>query len=155
MRYMIDYHSGGFARNADHWLIDWYYGDAVYAPLYYGYGGPGQYGDRRAMARSYDAKVKQTAPDTVLVLMKASAEVIRRRMRKDPRPRNPFKEEHVERVLERFEEEFGNSLIQRRFNLDTTDTAAAEVLEEFLAKMEPHLTNTDRLRILSHQALHR
>ncbi len=107
------------------------------------------------MARSYDAKVKQMAPDTVLVLMKASSEVIRRRMRENPRPRNPFKEEHLERVLERFEEEYGNSLIQRRFTLDTTEASAAEILDEFLVKMEPHLTDTDRLRIINHQALHR
>ena len=155
MRYMIDYHSGGFSANTDHWLIDWYYGDAVYAPLYYGYGGRGEYADRRAMARSYDAKVKQMAPDTVLVLMKASAEVIRRRMRENPRSRNPFKAQDVELVLERFEEEYGNSLIQRRFTLNTTDASAAEVLDEFLAKMEPHLTSTDRLRIMSHQKLQR
>ena len=45
----------GYAINyieyPDLFMIDWYYSDAVYAPLYYGYGGVGEYADRRRMAR--------------------------------------------------------------------------------------------------------
>lgn len=52
-RYQIDYHfQRSFMSSPDLWLSDWYYGDAVYAPLYYGYGRPGEYGDRRQMVRS-------------------------------------------------------------------------------------------------------
>ena len=38
---------------------NWYYGDAVYGPLYYGFGGAGEVGDRQVMARSYDEMFAQ------------------------------------------------------------------------------------------------
>ena len=64
----------------DLFLMDFHYGDAVYAPLYYGYGKPGMYADRRNMARSIDSEVNELYPDMVLVLVKASADAIRQRM---------------------------------------------------------------------------
>ena len=82
----------GYAVNyieyPDMFFIDWYYGEAVYAPLYYGYGGVGEYGDRRKLARTLDKSVLKVIPDTVLVLMKASPEAIRKRFheRKSPFP---------------------------------------------------------------------
>ncbi len=153
-RYMIQYHFG-FYGDDHHLVVNWYYADAVYAPLYYGYGGPGQYADRRQEARHWDAEVMAKAPDTVLVLVKASADVIRRRMRQNPHPRCMLKEADVEWVLNRFQEEYTNSLIRRRFTLDTTSASVEETLQEFLRLMEAHLTPADRLRILSHQAIMR
>ena len=49
----------GYTDMPDLFLIDWYYSDAVYAPLYYGYGGPGQYAERRLIARSFDAEAME------------------------------------------------------------------------------------------------
>lgn len=151
-RYMIHYHAGAFYLDNHLLLVNWYYADAVYAPLYYGYGGRGEYADRQVMARTYDAKVMSKAPDTVLALLKASPEVVRQRMADDPHRWSVVKDEDVELVLERFEEEYTRSGIRRRFTLDTTETTIEETLAEFLSKMEPHLTQSDKLALLYHQS---
>ena len=157
-RYQIDYHfQRSFANSPDLRLIDWYYGDAVFAPLYYGYGRPGEYGDRRSMARSLDIEVVELMPDMVLVLMTASPEVIRQRMREYSGPwstyhaKSLFQEKDVEFVLDRFQEEFDQSLIKRRFTLDTSSATVEQTLGEFVEKMEPYLTPRNRLDIASHQ----
>ena len=153
-RYMIHYHlNHSFFLDNHLLLINWYYGDAVYAPLYYGYGGPDEYADRQLMARSHDADVMSLAPDTVLVLVKATPEVIRQRMAEQPHPRCILKDQDVEFVLQRFEEEYQRSGIRRRFALDTSDATVEETRQEFLRQMEPHFTERDRLAVLSHQHL--
>jgi hypothetical protein len=152
-RYQIEYHLRPFVHNDDLLLINHYYGDAVYAPLYYGYGGPGVYGDRRFMARYWDNEMREVFPDTVLVMTKASLERVRQRMRQDPRPKCPITEEDVELVLSRFEEEFNSSLIRRRFALDTTDSTEDETFAEFVRGIGPLLSEKDALRILAHRAL--
>jgi hypothetical protein len=58
-----------------------------------------------------------------------------------------FKAEDAEVVLGRFQEEFENSLIARRFSIDTSDATAEESLQEFIAKVDPHLTPADRDRV--------
>ena len=152
LRYVIHYHTHPtFYNSADHCLVNWYYGDAVYAPLYYGYGGSGEYADRQVMARKYEALVMQTAPDTVLLLMKASADAIRRRRREADPPKPYPREEDVELVLQRFDEEYKRSLIRHRMILDTSESTATETLQDFLRGMEPHWTPSDRLRMLTHR----
>jgi hypothetical protein len=151
-RYMIDYHFQ-FYQDSHHILTNWYYGDAVYAPIYYGFGGPDGLVDRQALARSYDAKVMKLAPDSVLVLLKASAEVVRQRKRENPHPRCVLKDQDVELVLQRFEEEALRSQVRRRFTLETTDSTPASTLQEFLRNMEPHLSVQDRLALLAHERL--
>ena len=157
-RYQIEYHfSRGFVEALDHWTIDWYYGDAVYAPLYYGFGRPGEYADRRLMARHHDIEVMEQMPDMVLVLVKASPEVIRQRMRdnsglwSEGHAKSLLQEQDVEFVLDRFQEEYDNSLILNRFALDTTSATPEETLQAFAQKIETYLTPRDRLRIITHQ----
>ena len=149
----------GYVEMPDLFLLDWYYSDAVYAPLYYGYGGPGQYADRRMMARSLDREVLSLMPDMVLVLMKASPEVIRTRVEagESPFPRRHkdtlFQGKDADTVLDRFDEQYEESLIARKFILDTTTATVSDSLHEFKAQIEQYLTSDDRLRILSHKAL--
>ena len=150
-RYMCDYHFS-FSGDKDNLNINWYYGDAVYAPLYYSYGRPGEYADRRVEARGHDARVMKIAPDTVLVLVKASAEVIRQRMAKEPERDCVVKPEDVELVLRRFQEEYEQSLIRYRFELDTTSSSPEETFQEFLRQMEPFWTEIDMLRMASRKA---
>lgn len=154
MRYMNHYHLGHhiYADN-DHLVVNWYYGDAVYAPFYFGFGGPGEYADRRALARAHDAEVMATAPDTVLVHLTATPETIRERLRADPRPGSRFQEGDIEEIRARFATEFAGSLIRRRIALDTTGATPEETLRAFLQRMAPHLTQADRVRVLSHAAL--
>lgn len=137
--------------NHDYLSINFYYADAVYAPLYYGYGASGSFADRTRRARHWDAEMLGMAPDTVIVLVKASADVIRERMRAAPRPRMLLKEADVERVLERFEEEYDNSLFMRRISLDTSESSPDETLARFVDEIGPHLSEVDLLRMTANR----
>lgn len=159
-RYMMDYHiSLAFYKNADHNLMGVFIEEAVYAPLYYGYGGKNSRalfrspeGQRTEMARRLEKTVLERAPDTVLVLFKASPEVIARRMKDNPHPHQIVQEKDIEHVLRQFEEEFEASLIQKRIILDTTSATVQETLVEFVEKHKPYYTNADLLRIQKHRA---
>jgi hypothetical protein len=135
----------------DYLSINLYYADAVYAPLYYGFGEAGSFADRTRRARHWDAEMLGMAPDTVLVLVRASADAIIERMRATPRPRTLLKESDVDHVLDRFEEEYDSSLMQRRVSLDTTDAAVEETRTQFLDQIRPHLSQKDLLRLVSHR----
>lgn len=149
----------GYIEMPDLFLLDWYYSDAVYAPLYYGYGGPGQYADRRRMARGLDRDVLSLMPDMVLVLMKASPDAIVTRIEsgESPFPRRHtdtlFKARDAEVVLERFDEQYEESLIVRKFVIDTTVLTVEDSLLQFKANVVQYLTSEDRLRVLSHKAM--
>ena len=69
------------------------------------------------------------APDVVLVLVTANAEVIRCRMAAEPRDTTD------------------DSLLEHRFTIDTTDATVEGAFQEFLSKMEPHLSEVDRRRL--------
>ena len=149
-RYIIEYHLGSsFYEYPDHGLVGFHIEEAVYAPLYYGYGGPGEYADRRVMARSIEAHIMEKAPDTILVLLKASVEVIAKRMCENPRPMCLLQEQDIGYVLGRFEEEYSHSLIRKRFVLDTGEGTIEDTFSEFVTNVQPLLTDEDRLRILS------
>ena len=164
-RFMIDYHCGpAWYLEPDANLMGFAIEEAVYAPLYYGYGGAdGQApvrspeGQRAQMARSVEKKLMEYAPNTVLALLKADPEVIRRRMRDCPHPgageptRGVVQEPDVELVLQRFEEEFEASLLANKIVLDTTSARVDETMAEFLVKHEPFTTEADRKRLRRHQ----
>ena len=126
--------------------------EAVYAPLYYGYGGKGEYAERSALARAMEEEIMKKAPDTVLILLRARPEVIARRMRENPHRRPVVQEQDIEHVLQRFEEEFQDSLLRRKFALDTSDVTVEQTLAEFAENLKPHLTQADQLRLLAHQS---
>jgi hypothetical protein len=155
-RYHMDYHlQPAFYANNDHKMVGFHIEEAVYAPLYYGYGGEGEYADRRAMARSLEARIMEIAPDTVLVLVKASPEVIARRMKENPHPHGLVQEKDIEHVLGRFEEEYAASFISKKFTVDTSTATVEDTLAEFVENIEQHFTDIDRMRILTHQAMHK
>ena len=159
-RFMIEYHlSEGFYSNPDHNLMGLVIEEAVYAPLYYGYGGKDSRapfrspeGQRTEMARRLEERILERAPSTVLVLFRATPEVIANRMNENPHTHQIVGEKDIEYVLKRFEEEFEASLIQRRIVLDTTSATVAETLAEFVEKYEPYHTDADRARIREHQS---
>lgn len=134
-------------RDDDTLFIDHYYADAVYAPVYYGYGQPGSFSDRTARARAWDAELLERAPDVVLVLVRASADAIKERMRETPRVRGVLKEEDVSHVLEGFDGQYESSLIRRKFDLDTTDASAGVTFQRFLKNLRPHMSDADRRRM--------
>ena len=77
-RYQFHYHlMPQLYRDTDHIMVGFHIEEAVYAPLYYGYGRAGEYGDRESLVRHIETDIIEAAPDTVLVLLKASPEVVR------------------------------------------------------------------------------
>jgi len=150
-RFMLNYHISPemYASHRDANLMGHAIEEAVYAPLYYGYGGKDSQapkrspeGQRTEMARKMEGRILELAPDTVLVLLKAESEIIRQRMRDNPTTAEgePFRgvvqDEDVEYILKRFEEEFEWSLIRNKIVLDTTAATVEETLAEFLAKFD-------------------
>ncbi len=164
-RFMIYYHASSAFFNHDHHnVVGCGIEEAVYAPLYYGYGGKNSgspmrspEGQRTEYARSIEKRMMNYCSHVVLVLMKASPDVIRRRMKENPtvEPGEPTRgvvqEEDVEFVLKRFEEEFEASLIENKIVLDTTSATEEETLAEFVEKHDPFMTDGDRERIKKHQ----
>ena len=131
-------------------LIGHHIDDLVYAPLYYGYGGPGEPGDRRVEAALIEQNFLKYVPETVLVLLKTSGEVVRQRMKESPHADGLVRDEDIEHLLQRFDEEFARSTIRNKITLDTTNSTPAETFEDFLGKMDPFWTEGDRLRMLTH-----
>ncbi|MDE0503787.1 MAG: hypothetical protein OXI86_06880, partial [Candidatus Poribacteria bacterium] len=58
-------------------------------------------------------------------------------------------EQDIDYVLQRFEEEYNSSLIRKRFVIDTGEGTIENTFSEFVSEIQSHLTDEDRLRILS------
>ena len=157
-RFSLTYHlKPSFYAEEDHNLMGFVIEEAVYAPLYYGYGGPDSQspqrspeGQRTEMARFFEEKMLIAAPDTVLVLFKATPDIIRQRMKQVPHTHQIVRHHDVELVLRRFEEEFEASLIQKRMTLDTSTATVKETLAEFVEAYQPFYSNADLLRLKQH-----
>ena len=133
-------------REEDSLFVNHYYAEAVYAPLYYGYGEPGSFADRRGRARAWDRELLLRAPDTVLVLVECSAEVIRDRMNRSRRLRCILHDQDVDRVIDSFRREFDASLIPSKFTLDASEASPDEVFASFRRQIEPYRSDVDRRR---------
>ena len=133
-------------RAEDVLFVNHYYAEAVYAPLYYGYGEPGSFADRRGRARAWDRELLLRAPDIVLVLVECSAEVIRDRMNRSRRPRCILHDQDVDRVIDSFRREFDASLIPSKFTLDASEASPDQVFASFRRQIEPYLSDVDRRR---------
>ena len=147
-RYHMEYHmSRSFYSDPHHVMVGFHIDEAVYAPKYYGYGSHDDYGDRARSARRIEGEILEVARDTVLVLLKASPETIRERMAAEPREFGLVKEEDIEFVLQRFEEEYTRSFVRQKIEIDNTDLTPEETLAQFVERIQPHLTDGDRSRI--------
>ena len=152
-RYHMYYHlSDDFYRYRHHNMVGMHIDEAVYAGLYYGYGGDGQYAEREVMARNLENIILEKAPNTVLILVKATPEVIRSRMKENPHYNGLVKDKDVEHVLGRFEEEFDRSIIKNKFTIDTNASTVEESLCDFVEKIDEFLTDSDRTDILVNKA---
>ena len=148
MRYTLYYHTLSYqVESRGNMLVGYHVDEAVYAPLYLGYGGPGQPGDRGAVARDIEQRILLYAPETVLVLLRASAEVIGQRMREAPHQHGLLQEKDIQPVLQMYEEHYQESQIRNKLVLDTSAATLEETLAEFVRRIEPYLTEADRLRM--------
>jgi thymidylate kinase len=147
-RHNLYYHTPWASGSDENFMgIGLYFEELVYAPHYYGYGGRGEGGDRGVISRLLEQRILQFRPDAVLVLVEAAPDVIRKRMAASPHPYPVVPEEDVAHIIQRFEEEFENSLIRQSFRLDTSTATVAESVAEFAAKIQPYLTEGDLLRL--------
>ena len=128
---------------SDYLAIGMHLEDAVYGPMYFGYGAEGQPAPRKTLTKTVERALLQYAPDFVLVLVKASPNVIQQRMENAPHPNQVIKPSDVEMILEKFEEEFSNSKIRNKFVLETSKQNKNQTLNEFIIKIEPFLSEDD------------
>ena len=143
--HQILYHlNSAFYGDHDNIMVGFHIENAVYGPLYYGYG---EGGVASAIARNVEGHIMETARDTVLLYLKASPQVIAERMREAPHPRGVLKEKDIKQVLQRFEEECKASILRYKITLDTTEATVSETLGRFVEQVLPHLRETDFLRI--------
>jgi hypothetical protein len=149
-RYHMEYHlAESFYRGAHHVMVGFHIDEAVYAPHYYGYGGPDEYSDRAMSARFIEGQILDIAGDTVLVHLKASPETIRERMKKEPRESGLVKDDDIDYILQRFEEEYARSFLRQKIQIDNTDLTPEQALARFVEEIQPHLSEADRARILT------
>lgn len=147
-RYHLQYHlHPSFYRADDHIMIGAHFDEGIIAPLYFDYGGDGQYAERRSSMRGYEEQILDIAPDTILVLVRASAVVIRQRMKDNPHMNGALQDNDVEHVLERFEEEYEASLLRHKVAIDTSEASVEVSLAEMIDKITPLLQEKDRRRI--------
>ncbi|MBM3934933.1 MAG: hypothetical protein FJ319_11650 [SAR202 cluster bacterium] len=148
-RYNIEYHLNkkSFYARPDHQMIGWAIDDAIYGPKYYDYGHKGTTEDREYLARRVEREVMEKAPDAVHVLVKASPEVIRRRMEAEPREYPVVRDADVEYILGKFEEQFEASHFKNKMVIDTTAATVEASLAEFVAKFDEFMTPSDRGRM--------
>ena len=151
MRTNLEYHMHPlFYKMDDHNMVGHYIEEAIYAELYFGYGGPGGIGDRTVTKRSYERTILEYGPGTTVVHLKATPEVIRKRMQEDPHQRGVVQDKDVETVLERFAEAYADAVYFNLVELDTTAATPDETLVEWVEKMDPFWTDIDRMRLLTH-----
>ena len=151
-RHSLYYHIQANSWNGPDWMsIGLHIDDGVYGPMYYGYGGDGEPHDRKVVGQQVESSILRFAPDTVLVHVAASADAIARRMEENPHPNSPVKAEDIPELLQRYEDARERSLFRHKITLDTSESTVAESVAEFAAKIEPHLTDADRSRILTHR----
>ncbi len=125
-------------------MIGLYFDDNVYGPLYFDYLSDLAPDDPIMQTRSqFENWLLKGAPEILLVHVKASPEVIRRRMTQDPHPNAVLKEKDVEFVLRRFEEEFDRSDIPRKIVLDTGVTTVDETIGRFALLVKPYLSEVE------------
>lgn len=147
-RHSLVYHTFVWPGDGDRLMIGYVFDEAVYGPLYLGYGGDAEGMSRSAYGRYLEHHLLVDAPETVLVHVTASPGVIAERMERHPHADGLLQKQDIELVLEAFEVEIARSLIMKRIVLDTSRADVEETLDAFLEGMEPHLTSEDRLRMV-------
>ncbi len=135
-RFQVYYHLDILDRYDDCILGGFHIQEAIYGPRYYY---PG-------LKVTYHREIERSIPrDTVLALLTARPDVIRKRMAAAPHRYPLVRPKEVEEIQARFEEEFGISRLWRKMTLDTSDFGPEEILDRFLAAVRPKLSARDLL----------
>jgi len=145
-RFQAVYHISVMNQSRDSLQVGFYFEDAIYGPLYYGY-------DSHAVAIGHGRELEKELPgDTILVLLTASPEVIANRMDADPHEYQVIKRDDIPSLLEKFDQEFQASTIHAKIQINTNELPPEEVLEKFLTETRAkYLTTNDMLRIMMNE----
>jgi len=147
-------------KKDDYILVGFQLYEAVYAPLYYGYGRPWDYAEAVGLARHYEVEIMESMPSLVQVLVKASPDAIAKRMEDDPHEHGLLQsgphvgaeiKGEIGHVLERFEEVASQSLIRRKITIDTTNATVDESVVQFVKQFDRYFSSHDLVRILAHR----
>ena len=154
-RQSMNYHMPNNCEADDYIVVGFHIEDAVYAATFFGYGHDKepQGGIRWKYARHLETAFMEQAPDTILVYVKASEEVIAERMAADPHPFSIVKKKDIEHVLADFEMEFQRSVFHTKIEIDTSEATVEESLAELQGAIKPHLTIEDRRRMVVRGAI--
>lgn len=145
MRHNLYYHTPAQSASGEDFLgIGVHIEEGIYGQLYYGYGAPGGLGDRETIAQSLEKRILNFAPETVLVLVKASPEIIAKRMKENPHKYSVVPEGDIPDVLQKFEEAHQNSSIRNKITLDTSTATVDETIADFAEKIRPYLSESER-----------
>jgi hypothetical protein len=138
-RFQIYYHLDVLENHADCLLGGFHIEEAIYGPRYYY--------PENVFPIPYLRKIESKLPkDTILLLLRAAPDVIRRRMAEAPHPYSVVRPGDVEAVSAAFEEEYRQSWIERRLAIDTSDLTPAGLFDRFREAVVPHLDARDLLR---------
>jgi hypothetical protein len=149
-RHSLYYHvqANGF-DNPDGMMIGAQIEDAVYGPMYFGYGARGEAHDREVVMHQWERTMLRFTEDTVVVHVTADTDVIKQRMHDVPHENMVISEGDIERVKARFAELVDWSLIGNKITVDNSGSMT-DTLADFVRKIGPFLTDADRTRIDSH-----
>ena len=148
MRHNLYYHTPAKSSSGEDFLgIGIHIDELIYGPLYYDYGGPGELGERQTIAKSLEQRILTLAPETVLILVKASPKVIAKRMKETPHKYPLVPEEDIANVLQKFEEAHQNSMLKTKITLDTSTATVDETVAEFAQKIQPYLSEAELMSL--------
>jgi len=137
-RFQIHYHIHVAKDYADCLLAGFHIEEVVYGGRYYY---PG-----RAWP-PYARKVESELPsDTILLLLTAFPDVIRRRMETAPHDYPVVKPNDVEEVSKHFQAEYAASWISNKLTIDTSDLTPQQLFDTFMKRVVPFLSVHDLLR---------
>lgn len=137
-------------NGGDGMVVGGHIDDAVYAPLYFGYGEKRYNFDRELVMHQVEKTIIHFTNDTVVVHITADTDVIKQRMKDDPHENGIVQSDDEDK--KRFEDLVDWSLQGNKISIDNSG-ALVDTVVQFVAKMEPYFTDTDRSRILAHKVL--
>jgi hypothetical protein len=137
-RFQIYYHVHVLANHADCLLGGFHIEEAIYGPRYYYPSNPWP---------PYQRQIEADLPqDTILLLLEAAPEVIRRRMSEAPHPDQIVPAADVEAINAAFDQEYRRSWLRQKLRIDTGALTPAGLLAEFQRRIVPFLDTRDLLR---------
>ena len=133
-------------KNPDGMIIGGAIEDAVYGPMFFGYGGKDHPLNREVVMHQWESTILSFTQDTVLVHVTADRDVIEQRMADDPHENMIISAGDIEKVKDRFAELVDWSLLPNKIVIDNSGSME-ETMSVFVRKIEPFLTDFDRSRM--------